>query len=86
MKIKLLTMQKLLTLSFEYDLAIDTPESIVSELKTDLGYIGDNDLMRIKKDIRMVIEKVRTKTQAISIGDDSHNTSIPKRRSRQHTS
>jgi len=37
MKIKVVNKQKLLEVSFDYDLDKDTPEGVVGEMKHDLG-------------------------------------------------
>ena len=86
MRIKLLNKTKLMQLSFEYDYIADSPESIAQELKKDLDFISEVDLMRIKNDIKMIVDNIKSKAKLAGSGDESFQTSQSLRaKSKQQT-
>jgi hypothetical protein len=58
-------------LSFGYDLVNDTPDLVANELKKDIGNINEVDILRIKNDIRMIVENIRAKTSIDNQNDES---------------
>jgi hypothetical protein len=50
-----LTHDKFLEVSFEYNLEKDTPQNIIGEMKVELG-LFDEDLLRIKCQIEKIVQ------------------------------
>lgn len=57
MKIKVLTQDKYLELSFEYNLDSDSPDTIVEEMRSEFR-LKDEDMWKIKNEIQMIIERI----------------------------
>ena len=45
-------------MSFDYNIDVDTPETIAQEMKNELNHLNAEDIDRIKGDIEQVVEKL----------------------------
>lgn len=51
MKVRVVTQEKYMQVSFEYNLQTDTPEGVVDEMKNDLNLKDAGQIMSLKKQI-----------------------------------